>query len=76
MICVTCKHGQLKPGKTMIPFSTGQTTILIKDVDAQVCDLCGAWYLEPETVEQVRKVIEQESRTGHEISVINLPKVA
>jgi len=60
----------------MLTFAEGSSTIVVKDVDAMVCDLCGAWYLTPETVEEVRKVVEIESRTGHEVSVIKLSKVA
>jgi YgiT-type zinc finger domain-containing protein len=63
-------------GKTVLTFAEGSNTIVVKDVDAMVCDLCGAWYLTPETVEEVRKVVEMESRTGHEVSVIKLSKVA
>ena len=66
----------MKPGKTVITNAQGETTIVVKDVDAQVCDLCGAWYLEPQTRKHVRQVINNESQTGHEISIIKLPKVA
>ncbi len=76
MKCVTCKEGNMVQGKTVLTFAEGSSTIVVKDVDAMVCDLCGAWYLTPETVEAVRKVVEMESRTGHEISVIKLSKVA
>ena len=76
MKCVTCKEGIMAQGKTVLTFAEGSSTIVVKDVDAMVCDLCGAWYLTPETVEEVRKVVEMESRTGHEVSVIKLSKVA
>lgn len=76
MKCVTCKEGTMAPGKTVITFVKDESTIVVKDVDAQVCDLCGAWYLEPEVVEEVRTVVEAEALTGHEVSVIRLPKAA
>ena len=76
MKCVTCKEGNMAQGKTVLTFAEGSSTIVVKDVDAMMCDLCGAWYLTPETVEEVRKVVEMESRTGHEVSVIKLSKVA
>jgi YgiT-type zinc finger domain-containing protein len=76
MKCVNCKTGNMAPGKTVLTFAEADSTIVVKDVDAMVCDLCGAWYLTPETLEEVRKVVESESRSGHEISVIRLSKVA
>jgi YgiT-type zinc finger domain-containing protein len=76
MKCVSCKEGNMAKGKTVLTFSEASSTIVVKDVDAMVCDLCGSWYLTPETVEEVRKVVETESRTGHEVSVIKLSKVA
>ncbi len=76
MKCVTCKHGNTALGKTAITFVQGENTLVIKDVPAQICDLCGAYYLDPDTLEEVRKVVNDETKTGHEISVVKLKKAA
>lgn len=64
------------PGKTVITFAQGDITIVAKDVSAIVCDLCGAWYVIPEVLDELRRVIESEAQSGHEISVIKFPKAA
>lgn len=76
MKCVTCKHGNTSLGKVAITYVQKETTVVIKEVPAQVCDLCGAYYLDLDTIEEVRKVVNEESKSGHEISVVNLNKAA
>jgi YgiT-type zinc finger domain-containing protein len=76
MKCTSCKTGEMKPGTTVIPYSQGEITILVKDVQAQVCDQCGAWYVDPDTLESVREIIQKETNSGHEVSVVTMKKAA
>ena len=76
MTCTNCKSGRMVEGKTILTFSRDNSTIVVKDVDALVCDLCGAWYLIPEVVEEVRQIVDTESKSGHEVSVIKMGKAA
>ena len=76
MKCVTCKHGNTFAGKTIITIAEGGSTIVIKDVPAQICDLCGAYYIDADTLEEVRKVVKHEKEIGSELTVVKLNKAA
>ena len=56
MKCVICKTGETRPGKVTVTLQRGETTVLIKDVPAEVCGNCGEYYLD-ETV--TRKIYGQ-----------------
>ena len=76
MICTGCKTGSLKAGTTVIPYVSEKVNILVKDVPAMACDQCGAWYAEPEILENVRQVIRKEEESGHPVSVVTMKKAA
>jgi YgiT-type zinc finger domain-containing protein len=76
MICTACKTGLLKAGTTVIPYVSEKVNILVKDVPAMVCDQCGAWYAEPEILEDVRQIIRNEEESGHLVSVVTMKKAA
>ncbi len=68
--------GEVKSGIIVIPYVQGNTNILVKDVPAMVCDQCGARYVHPDTLEAVREIIQKETQSGHEVSVITMKKAA
>jgi YgiT-type zinc finger domain-containing protein len=76
MICTACKTGSLQPGTTVIPYVSETVNILVKEVPAMVCDQCGAWYVEPEILESVRQMIQEEKDSGHLVSVLTMKKAA
>lgn len=41
MKCVICKTGETRSGTTTVTLSRGETTVVIKNVPAEVCDTCG-----------------------------------
>jgi YgiT-type zinc finger domain-containing protein len=44
MKCTDCKNGEPKPGKATVSYDKGDTTVVVKDVPALVCPVCGAYY--------------------------------
>ncbi len=76
MKCVTCKHGNTQPGTTVVTIAQDGITVVIKDVPAQVCDLCGAYYLDANTVEEIRILVNSEKEVGNEISIVSLKRAA
>jgi YgiT-type zinc finger domain-containing protein len=40
MMCPICKHGEMHSGSTTMVFESGNSTIIIKSVPANVCDNC------------------------------------
>jgi YgiT-type zinc finger domain-containing protein len=68
--CVICKTGQLQAGKTTVTLQRGGTTVVIKEVPAQVCDNCGEYYLSEEMTERVLAIAEAAVRKGAEVEIL------
>ena len=75
MKCLDCKHGIPVKGKTTVSFNKDNCTIVIKDVPALVCPVCGAYYLDEKITEQVLETGNSAIKNGAEVEIIRL-KVA
>jgi len=51
--CVICESGDTRPGTATVTLQRGETTVLIKDVPAEVCGNCGEYYLDDEVARKV-----------------------
>ena len=70
MTCPICKTGQLKPGKTTVTLTRGATTVLLKEVPAEICDNCGEYYLSQPTTEKTLAAASAAARKGGEFEVL------
>jgi YgiT-type zinc finger domain-containing protein len=70
MNCVICKQGQTGIGMTTVTLERDQTTVVIKEVPAEICDNCGEYYLSEEVSKKVEELAEQAVRQGVEIEVL------
>ena len=70
MKCVICKQGLTHDGMTTVTLGRGYTTVVIKDVPAEICENCGEYYLSEEVTEKVQRMAEQAVRHGAEIEVL------
>lgn len=64
MKCVICKTGDVRDGTTSVTLQRDETTIVIKQVPAQVCDQCGEYYLSDAMTQQVLAMGEEAIRKG------------
>ncbi len=64
MKCVICKHGETRPGKTTVTLERGATTVVIKNVPAQVCSNCGEEYVADDVTERLLKYAEEAVSSG------------
>jgi len=55
---------------TTVTLGRGQTTVIIKEVPAEICENCGEYYLSEEVTEKVQDLAEQAFRHGAEIEVL------
>ncbi|MEK7796140.1 MAG: type II toxin-antitoxin system MqsA family antitoxin, partial [Pseudomonadota bacterium] len=53
MKCALCKQGDTKPGTVTVTLQRGETTVILKDVPADVCEHCGEYYLSEKASGQV-----------------------
>ena len=69
MKCVICKQGETSSGTATVTLERGSTTVLIKDVPAQVCDNCGEAYIEDTLAAQLLAAAEQAAGQGVVVDV-------
>ena len=46
MQCIICQYGETEPGTTTVTLTRGDATIVIRDVPAQICAICGEEYVD------------------------------
>jgi YgiT-type zinc finger domain-containing protein len=72
MTCLICKHGLYAPGRVTVKLERDGAIILIKNVQAEVCDTCGNYLLDQSTTRKVLELAEERFSTGTELEVIKL----
>jgi YgiT-type zinc finger domain-containing protein len=70
MKCVLCRHGETKAGKVTVTLQRGETTVIIKEVPAEVCENCGEYYLSDEITERVMAMGEEAVQKGAEVEIL------
>lgn len=70
MQCVICKTGEVTGGPTTVTLQRGETTVVIKDVPAQVCTQCGEYYLNDAMTDKVLAMAEAAVDKGAEVEVL------
>ncbi|TAN63549.1 type II toxin-antitoxin system MqsA family antitoxin [bacterium] len=69
MKCVICKHGETRSGKSTVTLERKSTTLVIKDVPAQVCVNCGEEYVAEEITLRLLKAAEEAVKAGVKVDV-------
>jgi YgiT-type zinc finger domain-containing protein len=70
MTCGICKNGMTQPGHVTVTLQRGDTTVVLKQVPADVCRNCGEYYLSSEVTEQVLQRAEAAVRSGAEVEIL------
>ena len=70
MKCPLCKNGDTQPGEVTVTLQRGETTVIIKDVPANVCENCGEYYLSDTITEQVLAMANDSVRKGAEVEIL------
>ena len=71
--CVICKHGETKPGKVTVTLERGATTLVFKQVPAQVCENCGEAYIDDATTAALLSAAEAAVAAGVQGEIRTLP---
>lgn len=69
MNCVICKQGELHEGTATVTLQRDETTVVVKDVPAEVCDNCGEYYLSEAMSADVLGLAEEAVRKGAEVEI-------
>ncbi|MEO5703187.1 MAG: type II toxin-antitoxin system MqsA family antitoxin [Gammaproteobacteria bacterium] len=69
MKCALCKQGETRPGKVTVSLQRGETTVIVKDVPADVCENCGEYYLSETVTEKLLNKGEDAVSKGTEVEI-------
>jgi len=67
--CVLCRHGETKPGHVSTTLERGTTTIVVRDVPAEVCQNCGEHYLSETVTASLLRLAEEAVQKGVELEI-------
>ncbi len=67
--CVICRHGETLPGKVSSMLERDGTTVVFRDVPAEVCQNCGEEYFSRETTERLLQLGEEAIQTGVQVVI-------
>ena len=70
MKCALCKNGETLAGKVTVTLQRQDTTVVIKEVPAEICKNCGEYYLSEEITERVLTRAEQAVQSGAEVEIL------
>jgi YgiT-type zinc finger domain-containing protein len=70
LYCTICRQGETQPGTATVVLERGHTTVVIKDVPADICEKCGGYYLTEELTEKVMAMAEEAVQNNVEVEVL------
>jgi len=69
MRCMICKHGETKKGTTTVTLEKGSSTIVFKEVPANICDNCGEKYIDNSVTKELLSKARSIVKNGVEIDI-------
>ena len=66
MKCPTCGAGSLRPGVTVFAADVDGTLVVVRNVPASVCDVCGEAYIDEDVSEEIETTINDARGHGTE----------
>ena len=70
MKCVICKAGTTEPGFVTVTLQRGGTTVIFKEVPADICKNCGEYYLSEEITGKLLERAEEAVKKGTEVEIL------
>jgi YgiT-type zinc finger domain-containing protein len=67
--CVICQYGETEPGTTTFTLTRGETTVVIRDVPAQICTTSGEEYVDAATGKRLAQIAETAVNEGVQVDV-------
>ncbi len=70
MKCVICKNGDTSPGTVTVTLQRQDTTLIIKNVPAEVCNNCEEYYLDENITERLTAQGDKAVKEGAEVEIL------
>lgn len=64
MICLMCKQGEPLAGMTRVTFSRDEFNLMVREVPALVCPVCGEAYTDEATAERLLEMARETEGDG------------
>jgi YgiT-type zinc finger domain-containing protein len=71
MKCAICKNGNTEPGVLTVVLEKNKTTLVFKDVPAEICENCGEEYVSAETNKHLLKLADDAVNRGVDLEMLN-----
>lgn len=72
MKCSICKTGTTQKGKTTCTIEKNGSLLVLRDVNAEICDNCGEAYYSLETTNTIQRLIKEAVDKGAEIEIVRI----
>lgn len=69
MKCTICRLGETAPGRVTVTLERGATTLVFKNVPAQVCQNCGEQYVDQAIAADLLRQAEMAVGNGVQVEV-------
>ena len=76
MKCLICKHGETVKGTTTITLESNKSTIVFKEVPAEICNNCGEKYIDDDITKELLQKAREIAKNGVEVDIRKFKKVA
>ncbi len=70
MNCLICKRGNAVAGTATVTLQRDRSTVIIRDVPADVCDNCDEYYLTEEVTGDLLERAERAVASGAEVEIL------
>jgi YgiT-type zinc finger domain-containing protein len=70
MKCVICRQGDTAAGEVTVTLQRGDSTIVFKDVPADVCQNCGEFYISETVTQKLLSRAEAAVKNGAELEIL------
>ena len=71
-LCALC-GGIRRAGRVSHSVDLGATVVVVRNVEAQVCEQCGEAWFDDATVQQLERIVHEARARGVEVEVVSLP---
>jgi YgiT-type zinc finger domain-containing protein len=70
MKCPICRQGETNPGLVTVHLQRGETTVIFKQIPAEVCENCGEYYLTQSVTDRLLTRAEEAVKNGAEVEIL------
>lgn len=70
MKCAICKNGATEPGEITVVLEKNKSTLVFKDVPAEICENCGEEYVSSQTNNNLLKLAKDAVARGVDLEML------